>query len=76
MTMHETSAPLIDGCTVQKFLADTGISKSTFYRHVADGRLTLLRAGGLSMVDGESARRWFSSLQKIETPRSKRSTRP
>ena len=73
----ETSDQVTEVCTIKKFVADTGISKSTIYRLVAEGKLTMRKmTRGLSVIDMGSARHYFSTLPPVETPRSKRPNHP
>jgi hypothetical protein len=65
------STPLVDGCTLQKFKEQTGLSKSTLYRYHKEGKLIFRKLGGITIVDGPSARQLFSQLPVLSSSNSR-----
>jgi excisionase family DNA binding protein len=50
---------------VGDFCAASGISRSTFYDLVADGKLRPVKCGGRTLVPAEEARRFHHSLRSL-----------
>jgi len=48
--------------TVADFLRLYSVSRTTFYREVAAGRIRLLKLGTASRIKTEDAERWAASL--------------
>lgn len=47
---------------VPTFLAWAGISRPTFYREVAAGRLVITKVGRKTLVQGQHAQAWLAAL--------------
>jgi hypothetical protein len=55
-----------DGFTVQEFCQRNGISRTTFYAEVSDGKLIARKARGRTIVLDSDARAWRDALPKLE----------
>lgn len=55
-----------DGFTVQEFCQRNGISRTTFYAEVGDGKLIARKARGRTIVLYDDAKAWRESLPRLE----------
>jgi len=42
-----------------------GIARSSFYREVAAGRLTILKCAGRTLIEGAEAERWWNQRHQL-----------
>lgn len=54
--------------TISEFLVKFSISRASFYREVADGRLHLLKRGRRSLISRAEAERWLKALASPPQP--------
>ena len=52
--------------TIPEFLLKFSISRTSFYREVGEGRLSIIKRGRRTLVSYEEAMRWMRNLPSAE----------